>query len=176
MRRTGFGAGILAVLLAGAASQGAGAATAEYPVGVSSCEGEAPLCNPAQHFEVTTEGALGAELAADPDNCTGIVMRFAVDGVTGFESQGVAPGASTGVAELGPVPPGTHTLSVEADVPIGVFCDFRSWAGTLLVTTSGTAAADVATAARLSVPDLLVVPNCDARAHQRSRISLARQV
>lgn len=37
-------------------------------------------------------------------------------------------------------------------------------------------AADVAAAARLSVPDLLVVPKCDARAHQRSRLSLARQV
>ena len=106
-----------------------------------------PICNPAQHFTVTTDGALSAEVVADADNCTAIVVRFAVDGAPAFESEGVAPGASTGVAELGPVTAGTHTLSVEADVPISFSCDFRAWSGTLAVTTSGVAATDVAFAA-----------------------------
>ena len=117
--------------------------TTNYPVGVANCEGESPICNPAQHFTVTTDGALSAEVVADADNCTAIVVRVAVDGAPAFESEGVAPGASS-VAELGPVTAGTHTISVEADVPISFSCDFRAWSGTLAVTTSGVAASDVA--------------------------------
>ena len=120
--------------------------TTNYPVGVANCEGESPICNPAQHFTVTTDGALSAEVVADADNCedTAIVVRFAVDGAPAFESEGVPPGASTGVAELGPVTAGTHTLSVEADVPTSFSCDFRAWSGTLAVTTSGVVATDTA--------------------------------
>lgn len=124
--------------------QAAAQSTATYPMSISPCEGEAPLCNPAQHFTVTTDGALGAEVVASASNCTAIVVRFAVDGVTAFTSGEVAPGASTGAANLGPVAAGTHTLSVEAEVPVVSGCDPRGWSGTLNVTTSGVAASDVA--------------------------------
>jgi hypothetical protein len=138
---------VLAGLAAAAAASGALAATTDYAVGIAPCEGEVPICNPAQHFSVTTDGALSAEVVASLDNCVAIGVRLAVDGVQRFESQDVEPGSSTGVAELGPVTPGTHTLSVEADVPNGLNCDstsVRSWSGTLQVTTSGVAATDVA--------------------------------
>jgi hypothetical protein len=145
MFQTNFWAPALTALIASSFGPLAAAeSTTTPPVGVAPCEGEVPLCNPAQHFTVTTDGALSAEVVADTGNCVPIVVRFAVDGTPAFESEAVAPGASTGVAALGPVTAGTHTLSVEADVPLGVNCDFRAWSGTLSVTTSGIAATDVA--------------------------------
>jgi hypothetical protein len=144
MRLSSLGTLILASLLAAAASSGAQAATTNYAVGNANCEGEVPLCNPAQHFSVTTDGALSAELVADAGNCTTIDVRFAVDGGPPTASESVPPGGGTGATALGPVAPGTHTLSLEVDVPITLGCDFRAWAGTLSVTTSGVAATDTA--------------------------------
>jgi hypothetical protein len=133
-----------AFLVAAAAPLGAGAATTEYPVGIAPCEGEIPLCNPAQHFNVTTDGTLNAEVRADAENCYPIVVRLSVDDTEKFVSGTMAPGASTGVATLGPVSAGTHKLSVAADVASSGSCDVRSWFGTLAVTTSGVAATDSA--------------------------------
>jgi hypothetical protein len=146
MFQSGPGSLIFAFLIAAAATFGAGAATTEYPVGVAPCEGEVPLCNPAQHFQVTTDGTLSAEVRADADNCYPIVVRLFVDDIEKFESGSVAAGASTGVAALGPLTAGTHKLSVEAEVASSGSCDVRGWFGTLAVTTSGVAASDVGTA------------------------------
>jgi hypothetical protein len=136
-------AGVFAALAGAPITAGA---VSGIPVGNSACEGEAPLCNPAQHFTVTTDGALGAELVADVGNCVAIAVRFAVDGGPETASASVPPGGSTGSTALGPVAPGTHTLSLAVDVPPGgINCDSisaRSWSGTLWVTTSGVAAAD----------------------------------
>lgn len=119
-----------------------GAAT--FDVGVTPCSLDVfPACEPAQDFSVTTDGALAAEVVASAGNCTAIDIRFSVDGDPDVESEGVAPGASTGVVNLGPVTPGTHTLTVAADVPINQFCDLRFWSGTLTVTGAGIVAEDV---------------------------------
>lgn len=120
--------------------------TTTVNVGVVPCEGEIPLCNPGQHFTVTTGGTLRAEVTADAGNCTDITVLLSVDGAIGFTSEPVAPNGSTGVADLGPVSPGTHTLSVEAELPDSA-CDVRGWAGTLTITTAGVAASDVAVVA-----------------------------
>lgn len=143
MYRTSPGSIIFAFFIAAAASFGAQAATATYPVGQSPCEGEEPLCNPAQHFNVTTDGSLSAEVTAADDNCTAVNVLLSVDGGTPSRTNGVAAGASTGTISLGPVTPGTHTLTVEGEVPSSA-CDVRSWLGTLSVTTSGVAATDSA--------------------------------
>ena len=121
------------------------AQAATFEVGVSPCSLDSALaCEPAQDFAVTTDGALAAEVVASDSNCTAIVVRFSVDGALAITSEGVAPGASTGVANLGPVAPGTHTLTVGADVPSTFLCDFRAWSGTLTVTGAGIVAEDVA--------------------------------
>lgn len=139
----------LQIIAAAAAPVGAAATetTTSINVGVVPCEGEIPLCNPARHFTVTTDGTLRAEVAADAGNCVAVTVVLSVDGAVGFRSEPVAPSASTGAVDLGPVSPGTHTLSVEAEVPIGIGCDTRGWAGTLTITTSGVADSDVAVVA-----------------------------
>jgi hypothetical protein len=120
----------------------AGAAT--FNVGVFPCSLDvAPACEPAQDFSVTTDGALAAEVVAGEFNCTVIDIRFSVDGAPEVVSEGVAPGESTGVVDLGPVTPGTHTLTVGADVPPSLDCDSRAWSGELTVTGSGVLADDV---------------------------------
>lgn len=125
--------------------------TTSVPVGVATCEGEVPLCNPAQHVSVTTDGTLRAELTAADTNSVAITVTLSVDGAAAFTSEPVAPGGSTGLADLGPVSPGTHTLSVEAQVPYGtcVACDSvsRGWSGVLSITTAGVADADTAVVA-----------------------------
>ena len=141
MFRSGPGSLVFTLLIAAAASFGAEATTTTYPVGQSPCEGEEPLCNPAQHFNVTTDGSLSAEVTAADDNCTAVNVLLSVDGNVPSRTDGLAPGASTGTINLGPLTPGTHTLSVEGEVPSSS-CDVRSWLGTLAVTTSGVAATD----------------------------------
>ena len=93
---------------------------------------------------MTTDGALAAEVVASAGNCTAINVHFRVDGGPDFASEGIAAGASTGVVDLGPVTPGTHTLTVVADVPLSVNCDSRAWSGTLTVTGAGILDEDVA--------------------------------
>jgi hypothetical protein len=136
---------VAAVLVAAGSISTAPASAATFDVGVSPCSLDSELaCEPAQDFAVTTDGALAAEVVTSASNCRAIVVRFSVDGAPVFTSEGVAPGASTGVVNLGPVTPGTHTLTVGADVAATLLCDFRAWSGTLTVTGSGIVADDVA--------------------------------
>jgi hypothetical protein len=136
---------IAALAVVAAVPDEATAATASFPVGTACSLDVFPACEPAQDFIVTTDGALSAEVVASAGNCSAITVRFAVDGMQKAELEGVAPGGSTGIAEFGPVTPGTHTLTVQADVPLPLNCDLRIWSGTLTVTTSGVAASAVAT-------------------------------
>jgi hypothetical protein len=134
-------------LAAGAAMPGPVAAaetTTLIAVGVASCEGEVPQCDPAQHIGVTTAGTLRAEVTTADTNCAAITVILSIDGAAAFTSDAVAPGASTGPADLGPVSPGAHTLSVEARVPLSISCDSRGWSGILSITTAGVADDDVA--------------------------------
>lgn len=124
-------------------SLAAAQSTAVYSVGTSCSLDVVPACEPAQDFAVTTDGALTAEVTVS-NSCGSPIIRFAVDGVPVAASDPVAIGGTTGKLELGPVTPGTHTLTVGADVPVLVNCDARLWAGTLAVTNSGVAASDVA--------------------------------
>lgn len=117
--------------------------TAVYSVGTSCSLDVVPACEPAQDFVVSTDGALAAEVTVT-NSCGSPIVRFAVDGVPVAASDPVAIGGSTGKLVLGPVTPGTHTLTVGADVPLLTNCDARLWAGTLAVTNSGVAASDVA--------------------------------
>src|SRR5262249_15909561 len=98
---------------------------------------------PAEDFTVTTDGELRAEVAVS-FTCTSAVVRFSLDGTLAFSSDPVPPSASTGPVDLGPVAPGTHTLTVAADVPLGLNCDSRAWSGPLWVTTAGVADDDAA--------------------------------
>jgi hypothetical protein len=140
LRRLLFLIALLLLGVAAAAPRGVDAATASYPVGgacasVASCTEE--------DFAVTTDGALTADVAVS-FTCLGTEVEFRVDGTSAFTSDPVPAGGSTGVVDLGPVAPGTHTLTVAAVVPLSVECDLFAWSGTLSVTVDGVLDDDVA--------------------------------
>ena len=128
---------------AGSYSAPAAAGTAAYPVGTTCASDVIPACEPAQHFNVTTDGALSAAVTVTAA-CVAPIIRFAVDGVPVAATDAIAAGATTGEVDLGPVTPGTHTLTVVADIPFLLSCDQRLWDGELVVTTSGVATTDSA--------------------------------
>jgi hypothetical protein len=95
---------------------------------------------------VPTEGALQVAFVASPDHCSDIIAHLLVDGVERSRSAPLAPGASTGVLDLGPVSPGTHQVGVQAEGILGG-CNtghLAAWSGTLSVGVSGLTAADTA--------------------------------
>lgn len=57
--------------------------------------------------------------------CIATTVYFHVDGTLASTSDPVPVDGSTGVVDLGPVTPGTHTLTVAADVPLGINCGSR---------------------------------------------------
>ena len=144
MRRTTIWGLAMAGLMALAFGMPAAAqSTVSFPVGTVCDTAVLPACEPAQDFAVTTDGALSAEVDVTTA-CAAVTVRFAVDGVPLPPTDPVAAGGTTGQIDLGPVAPGSHTLTVGADVPLLFGCDERLWTGTLTVTTSGIAATDVA--------------------------------
>ena len=132
-----------ASLTVGSASAPAIASTVSYPVGTTCAFDVFPGCEPAQDFIVTTDGALSAEVAVT-FSCPSAVIRLAVNGELRYLSDPIATGGSTGIVDLGAVAPGTHTLTVAADLPLLLSCDERLWTGTLTVTTPGVTVSDSA--------------------------------
>ncbi|HSQ80800.1 MAG TPA: hypothetical protein VLU54_06635 [Casimicrobiaceae bacterium] len=115
--------------------------TTSYPV-TATCSGGGQLCNNVATVPVATNGLLQAQfVSSSPVACSSIAIHFLVDGtqvaVTGF----VAPGASSGFFNLGPVSPGTHTVGLRAEGEVGG-CNvgvLGSWAGTVQITVDGVA-------------------------------------
>jgi len=133
----------LALTICAVASGTAGAqTTTSYPV-TATCSGGGQLCNNVATVPVTTSGLLQAQfVSSSPVACSSIAIHFLVDGspaaVTGF----VAPGASSGFFNLGPVSPGAHTVGLQAEGEVGG-CNvgvLGSWAGTVQITVDGVAA------------------------------------
>ena len=116
--------------------------TTSYPVGATCC-GPGQLCDNIATISVSTTGLLLAQFDLGLTACSNIRIHFLVDGtevaVTGF----VAPGASSGSFNLGPVSSGSHLLGLQAEGQVGG-CNVGtliSWAGTAVVTVASPAAA-----------------------------------
>jgi len=122
----------------GSTSSRAAETTATHAVG-GSCPGECLT----QDFPVTTDGTLTVEVAVQ-STCVSTIVGFSVDGADPVTSNPVPVGGTTGVVDLGPVTPGTHTLTVGGSVTGAIQCDSLSWSGTLSVTTAGVSDDDVA--------------------------------
>ncbi len=90
-------------------------------------------------FPLTTDGVLRAEVAAS-SSCSVNVNLF-LDGAFVFSSQSVSASGNTGLLDLGPVAPGTHTLTTSVNV--STFCS-PVWQGLFSVTTAGVTADDIA--------------------------------
>ena len=128
-------AGMLVALgvCAGAAAQ---TSTTTYPsIGVA-CAGSGQLCTPPLDIFVSTTGLLQASYTASAGHCSNVKMRFLVDGGEVAASGFLAPGASTGTVDLGPVSPGQHTLGLQGEGEVGG-CNsgtLGNWAGSATVT------------------------------------------
>ncbi len=103
------------------------------------CTSGGQLCEPAYSTSVNTSSLLQAEFVASTTHCSSIKVHIFVDGSLVQISGALAPGESTGPLNFGPVTPGTHLLSVQAEgVPGG--CNvgtLGSWGGDLTIQTSG---------------------------------------
>ena len=137
-RRTLLSIASAALLLVATAVSPAYAATTTTSHSISVlCTGGGQVCDPPFTVTATTAGVLQAEYVT-PGHCSDMRVTFAVDSVVQYTSPFLGAFASTGVVDLGPVTPGTHTVSVQAEGTTGG-CNTGSlaaWEGTLLVTTS----------------------------------------
>jgi hypothetical protein len=139
-RHFGFAVALAVASLLGVPGRTALAAesTVTHPVG-GSCSTQCPV----QDFHVTTDGVLRAAVAVEL-TCVSTTVQFSVDGGAPIASNPVPSGGTTGAMDLGPVSPGTHTLTVGGNVTGAIQCDSLSWSGTLTVTTAGVSDDDVA--------------------------------
>ena len=118
-----------------------------YPVAVS-CTGYdvAGNCQPPFSVVVQTSGVLQASYTTSPSHCTDVTVQFLLDGAVVDTSGYVGPfppatSTSTGTVDLGSLPAGMHTVSIQAGgTGVGGTCagTITSWGGMLTVTTSAT--------------------------------------
>ena len=128
------------VLLAGSIVTSAYAltTTTNYPILVG-CTSLGQLCEPPAEVAVSTSEVIRAvEFTASAVHCSEIRVYISIDGVLEYTSAFLGPGGSTGVINVGPVAPGSHTIEVQAEGTVGGCNAGRliSWAGDLKVTTS----------------------------------------
>src|SRR5262249_17537181 len=129
---------LVLLALSSAVFVGAAAAadlTRSFAVGVDPCDGagSTELCTPIPTVALPTDGVLRAEFTASAGHCSDAIVHLLVDGVEVFTSAPLAPGASTGVQDFGPVTAGVHTVGVQIEGVVGG-CNSGStisWAGTL---------------------------------------------
>jgi hypothetical protein len=119
------------------------AATAPIALSVVACtDSTKQLCEPAAAVTVWTEGALTVDFTASPGHCSSVIAHIAVDGGTPFVSQELPAGAATGPHDFGPVAPGAHRVTVQAEGVLGG-CNgggVANWSGSIVFgITSGAA-------------------------------------
>jgi hypothetical protein len=100
--------------------------------------GSGELSSESFRVDVITGGVLQVKYLAPRLHCSSVKIHFLVDGAEKALSGAIAPGASSGYFDLGPVPAGRHEVAVRAEgVPGG--CNsgrLMSWQGSITVWTS----------------------------------------
>jgi len=96
------------------------------------CVGGSQLCSPAFSTSVSTTGPLQLSYTASAGHCSDVRVHFIVDGVERGLSAFLTAGQGSGVFDVGPVSPGTHTITLQAEGRVGG-CNIGSlanWGGT----------------------------------------------
>ena len=104
------------------------------------------LSNVVYTVNVNTLGVLQVEYTTLATHCSDVQMHFLVDGVERALSAFIPASTSTGFFNVGPVTPGAHTVTLQAEGRVGG-CNtgqLTGWGGTTSITVS--AAAPAATA------------------------------
>jgi len=101
-------------------------------------DGAGQLSSGIYTITVHTSGVLQASYTAPREHCSSVRMHFLVDGIARGVSDAVMPGRDTGYVELGPVKPGEHQISLQAEgIPGGCNAGFlTSWGGSVMVYTT----------------------------------------
>lgn len=122
--------------------------TTTYGPFVLSSTSGTQLSNVVHTINVATTGVLLVEYTAAATHCSDVRMHFLIDGVERALSGFLSPGASSGFFDVGPVAPGAHTVTLQAEGRVGG-CNtgqLAGWGGTSTITVS------VASAAASDVP------------------------
>jgi hypothetical protein len=109
----------------------------DNPVAVT-CTSTGQACDQAFQKSVTTSSTLTLEFQSAWDGCANFSVEFYIDGAKLFSSPALAPFASTGTIDAGPVAFGSHALEVRAIGVIGG-CDsgtLSAWAGRFTAATT----------------------------------------
>lgn len=117
------------------------------------CTGGGQLCSPPFTTSVTTTGLLQLSYTASAGHCSDVRIHFIVDGVERALSAFLTAGQSSGLFDVGPVTPGTHTITLQAEGRLGG-CNVGSvgnWGGT----AQAIVGQDVAAAAAVPAPGIL---------------------
>ena len=99
-------------------------------------------CSPFSSGFVATRKVLRFEIVASPTHCSAVQVILHLDDPDGnpmadYGPYTLAPGASTGTIDAGPVPRGSYHFAFSArDVPGGCDGPITGWGGTLKLTTS----------------------------------------
>jgi hypothetical protein len=156
MKTGAFGRFMSAIVVA-IACLGSAAAQAQTAIGFGpfsiNCTGVGQVCTPPFSTSVATTGLLQLSYTASPGHCSDVRVRFFVDGVERGVTAFLTAGQSSGAFDVGPVTPGTHTISLQGEGRVSG-CN----AGTL-ANWGGTAQAivgqDIAAAAAVPAPGIL---------------------
>ncbi|HEX3508156.1 MAG TPA: hypothetical protein VHW94_07175 [Candidatus Dormibacteraeota bacterium] len=108
-----------------------------YGVAVTCSPASGQLCNPPYSTPVSSADIVEVQFTAASTNCSAITLDFQMDGFDVYTSDQLGPGDITPVVDVGPVLPGTHTLTVQATGVTGG-CNvgtLTSWGGSLTVWT-----------------------------------------
>ena len=132
----------------------ANAASAPIALSVVSCaDSTKQLCAPAAVVTVWTEGALTVDFTASPGHCSAMIAHVSLDdGAVTRVSEKLDPGVATGPIDLGPVAPGEHVVSIQAEGVVGG-CNsggVANWSGSIVFGIS--AGADPYPSPRLGTP------------------------
>ena len=154
---TGYASRFAAALVLAGASLGNENATAQTAVNFGpfsiNCTTATQLCSPTFSTSVSTTGLLRLSYTASPGHCSDVRVHFLVDGVERAVTAFLTAGQSSGVFDVGPVSPGTHTLSLQGEGRVSG-CNIGSlanWGGTAQAIVEQ----DIAATAAVPAPGIL---------------------
>jgi hypothetical protein len=114
-------------------------------------DGTGEFASSRYEFAVDTSGTLEVRYGAPPEHCASLRLHLFLDNRKAADTAPIAPGRQTDYINLGPVPPGRHTVSLQAEGIEGGCNTGRvtAWGGVVTVWTSVPGAVGTAPAAAL---------------------------
>jgi hypothetical protein len=123
------------------------------------CTTPGQLCNNVFSQSVTTVSNLRVQYVASSGHCSNVAAHIIVDGTEQAVTAFLTPGQASGFFDVGPVAPGSHTVTLQAEGNISG-CNvgtLLNWGGTLDVTVDAVVAAAATPVPAISPPLLALL-------------------